>query len=29
MKKKETKKGTEKALNGKYWYDPTCGPVRQ
>jgi hypothetical protein len=23
------KKGQEKMLNGKYWVDPMCGPVRQ
>jgi hypothetical protein len=32
MKKKEEKKdvkrGKENALNGKYWYDPMCGPIR-
>jgi hypothetical protein len=27
--KKEVKKGQEKLLNGKYWVDPMCGPVRQ
>jgi hypothetical protein len=26
--KKEVKKGKEKILNGKYWTDPMCGPVR-
>jgi hypothetical protein len=33
MRKKETKKdvrtGKEKILNGKFWVDPMCGPVRQ
>jgi hypothetical protein len=32
MKKKtektDGKKGKEKILTGKYWYDPTCGPIR-
>ena len=32
MKKKEEtkdpKKGKEKMLTGKYWYDPMCGPLR-
>lgn len=32
MRKKElnteAKKGREKLLNGKYWVDPMCGPVR-
>ena len=26
--KKDVKKGQEKMLNGKYWVDPMCGPVR-
>jgi hypothetical protein len=26
--KKDVKKGQEKIFNGKYWYDPMCGPVR-
>jgi hypothetical protein len=33
MRKKETKQdvktGKEKILNGKFWVDPMCGPVRQ
>jgi len=33
MRKKETKKdvktGKEKILNGKFWVDPMCVPVRQ
>jgi hypothetical protein len=33
MRKKETKKdvktGKEKILNGQFWVDPMCGPVRQ
>jgi hypothetical protein len=28
VEKKDVKRGREKALNGKYWYDPMCGPVR-
>jgi hypothetical protein len=32
MRKKETKKaakkGQEKMLNGKFWVDPMCGPIR-
>jgi len=26
--KKDVKKGQEKVFNGKYWYDPMCGPTR-
>jgi len=26
--KKDAKKGKEKMLSGKYWYDPMCGPIR-
>ncbi len=26
--KKDEKKGKEKMLNGKYWNDPMCGPLR-
>jgi hypothetical protein len=26
--KKDAKKGKEKMLTGKYWYDPMCGPIR-
>lgn len=25
---KDLKKGREKMLGGKYWYDPMCGPIR-
>jgi hypothetical protein len=25
--KKGDKKGKEKMLTGKYWYDPMCGPI--
>jgi len=26
--RKDDKKGKEKMLTGKYWYDLMCGPVR-
>jgi hypothetical protein len=26
--KKDAKKGKEKMLSGKFWYDPMCGPIR-
>jgi hypothetical protein len=26
--KKNDKKGKDKMLAGKYWYDPMCGPIR-
>jgi hypothetical protein len=26
--KKDIKRGKEKALDGKFWYDPMCGPIR-
>ena len=27
-REKGHKKGKEKMLTGKYWYDPMCGPIR-
>jgi hypothetical protein len=26
--KRDARKGKEKMLTGKYWYDPMCGPIR-
>jgi hypothetical protein len=28
IEKKNAEKGKEKALNGRYGYDPMCGPIR-